>query len=393
MPKAEVVLSSLAHEYPVDAQDAAFLKLYTNDPPLNAIFANFHWRLNGLFNFMNVKQVRGGHYNADQSRELIDLIAEIHDVRTTLARVDIKIELRADYQDVVDECSAFLVPSGGSAIPDGFTVNIERYDAVFSVPNEVTRPTSKKEDAPKPVLVGEGAFAFVYKYADEDYGFNIAMKVAKRGISERDLERFTKEYQILKSLSFPYIVEAYSYDESKNRYTMEYCDSTLDEYIRKNNDKISWTTRKRIALQFLYGINYLHLKKVMHRDISRRNILVKHYDLGAVVVKLSDFGLYKGEESEYTKVDSSLKGTIIDPTLSTFKDFDYTNDIYAVGLILSYIFTGKVPLNSATGAVARLVAKCTDHTVSNRYPSVADIIAAVDALPAPVAANSVDTPA
>jgi tRNA A-37 threonylcarbamoyl transferase component Bud32 len=393
MADAEVVLSTLAREFPVDGQDAAFLNLYKEDPPLNAIFANFHGRLNGLFNFLNVKQARGGHYNADQSRELIDLVAEIRDVRTTLARVGIKMELRADYQSAVDECSAFLVPSGGSPIPDGFTINIDRFDPVFSTPDDVARPDTKEADAPKPVMVGQGSFANVYKYVDSYYGFNVALKVAKRDLLDRDLERFRKEYAILKSLRFPYIVEVYAYDESKNRYTMEFCDTTLDEYIKKNNDKMWWSTRKRIALQFLYGINYLHSKQVMHRDISRRNVLVKLYDRGAVVVKLSDFGLYKGEESEYTKVDSSLKGTIIDPTLSTFKDFNYTNDIYAVGLILSFIFTGKVPLNSATGAVQPIVAKCTDHIVANRYGSVAEIIAEVDALPAPETPNASETPA
>lgn len=256
----------------------------------------------------------------------------------------------------------------------------ERFEPVFSSPTEVARADSARAGLPKPVQVGEGAFAHVYKYADEVYGFNVAMKVAKREISEREIERFKMEFEIMKSLSFPYVVEVYSYDETRNSYTMEYCDTTLDEYIRKNNDRLSWSTRKRIALQFLYGINYLHTKRVMHRDISRRNILVKKYDLDAVVVKLSDFGLHKGEDSEYTQVDSSLKGTILDPTLGSFKDFGYTNDIYAVGLILTYIFTGRAPLNSATGPLQDVVAKCTDHSVSKRYASVAEIIAAVDAL-------------
>ena len=167
----------------------------------------------------------------------------------------------------------------------------------------------------------------------------------------------------------------------------------LSQYIRKNNDKVTWNTRKRIALQFLYGINYLHAKKVMHRDISRRNVLVKLYDVGALVVKLSDVGLHKSEGSEYAQVDSSLKGTIIDPTLNSLKEFDYINDIYAVGLILSYIFAGRVPLNSATGAVQVIVARCTDHIVGNRYASVTEIIAAVDVLPAPEERNMSETPA
>jgi len=398
MPNVQAVFNVLAQEFPPAGQDPAFLALYKEDPPLNAIFANFHSRLNHLFHFMNVKQERGGpmgggHYNAEESRDLLELIGEIREIRMTLARADIRIELRADYQAALDECTSFLVRSGGSPIPEGLKIDIDRFDAVFSAPDDVATPNTKEAAAPKPVMVGVGSFANVYKYEDSYYGFNVAMKVAKRDLSERELERFRNEYALLKRLSFPYIVQAYAYDEAKNSYTMEFCDTTLDEYIKKNNDKMTWSTRKRIALQFLYGINYLHSKQVMHRDISRKNVLVKRYDKGAVVVKLSDFGLYKGEESEFTKIDSSLKGTIIDPTLGSFKSFSYTNDIYAVGHILSYTFTGKTPLNSATGAVEVIVAKCTDHTVVNRYRNISEIIAAVDGLSVRQSGSSRETPA
>jgi hypothetical protein len=107
------------------------------------------------------------------------------------------------------------------------------------------------------------------------------------------------------------------------------------------------------------------------------------HDLGAVTVKLSDFGLHKSPESEFTKIDSSMKGTVLDPTLERFADFKPTNDIYAVGHVLSYIFTGRSGLDAALGAVRQVVHKCTDNEVSNRYPTVADVIAAVDALADP----------
>ena len=114
----------------------------------------------------------------------------------------------------------------------------------------------------------EGSFAFVHKYVDETYGLTIAVKRAKAGISERDRRRFRKEYELMTELSFPYIVRAYAWDDTRDSFTMEYCDETLGEYVQRVNQSLAWGTRKRIALQFLYGLNYLHAMGILHRDIS-----------------------------------------------------------------------------------------------------------------------------
>ena len=66
-------------------------------------------------------------------------------------------------------------------------------------------------------------------------------------------------------MSFPYIVEVYQYDETRNEYEMEFYDETLRKYIGTRNSNLAFATRKRIALQFLYGLNYIHSQGFLHR--------------------------------------------------------------------------------------------------------------------------------
>lgn len=227
-------------------------------------------------------------------------------------------------------------------------------------------------------MVGEGSYAIVFSYVDPDYGIKFAVKRAKRKISERDLHRFKREFDVMKSLSFPYVIEVYQYDEDRNEYRMEFCDETLRTYISKRNSKLSMAFRKRIALQFLYGINYIHSRGLLHRDISLQNVLLKVYASGAVLVKLSDFGLVKDLSSTFTRTQTEMRGTIRDPALHSFKDYGIVNEIYSVGWVLSYIFTGREALSTGSDQVSMIVEKCTANKIEDRYQDIFTLISDVE---------------
>lgn len=389
MEQRDLVLDDLLRTY-ADSASNAFARLYSGDHHVAVAwaFASMHERLNGLLRFLNSK-LYNRHYNAAESRGLLDLIAEIRDVTRTLARIGINMRLREDYEHVLEECAAFLVPSGGSAIPDDFKeIAVERFAPVFLTDVALPKGVGDQRERPKLILVGEGSFAHVHKFVDPAYGITVAQKTAKKDLRPRDLARFRAEFEIMKGLSFPNVVEVYAYDETANSYTMEFCDITLAEHIQRNNASLSWTARKRIALQFLYGVYYLHRKNVLHRDISRKNVLIRRYDEGAVQVKLSDFGLHKGPESDCTRADTSMKGTIVDPALESFKDFEVVNDIYAVGHVLLFIFTGRTALGRTSDDIQRVIQRCTDNDPAQRFQTVREVIAAVEVLTDPASAGS-----
>lgn len=380
MKKEQLILKAFVEEIdtPLQARYGRLYKGYGEE--FDKIFAYFHQEFDSYFDFLNQKNNINKHYNAHESRMLMKLFDEFEELQYSLDEVGTSVVLDDSYKKAIETCRTFLTGSGGSTIPDDFTaIQLKKFEPVFTLPAKVVVVQSAQNKY-KLNLVGQGAFATVQKYRDSHYDRVFALKQAKKNLEARELERFKYEFKLLKKLSFPYILEVYSYDEANDRYTMEYCDFTLDEYIRNNGQKIPFSARKKLALQFLYGINYLHHKDILHRDISYKNILLKKYDFNALILKLSDFGLAKETSSDFTKTDSEIKGTIIDPALDSFKDYNLNNEIYSIGFILLYIFTNKKSLPSKNGGIVDIVNRCVERTVSERYKNVEEIINAVDAL-------------
>jgi len=99
-----------------------------------------------------------------------------------------------------------------------------------------------------------------------------------------------------------------------------------------------------------------------------------------VLVKLSDFGLVKDLNFQYTRTRSELRGTIRDPLLENFRDYNVSNEIYATGWVLGFIFTGRESLALNAGTVSDIVRKCVDHDPEQRYATVRELIADVESL-------------
>lgn len=385
----ELMLADLKARYLEQPSSAAFDRLYEDDDEFGHMFSVLHKKLNEHFAGINGRAKTTHHYWADPSRELLSLIDEINSDLYDLKRTGVEVEFSAAYQDVLERCEPWLSPSGGSAVPDDFEqIELVKYERVF-VRRTDSVTLGDRQDRARLSMVGEGSYAHVYSYVDSEYGKKFAVKRAKRGLSERDLERFKREFAIMKSLSFPYVVEVYRYDEDRDEYRMEFCEETLRAYVHSRNSTLTFASRKRIALQFLYGLNYLHLQNLLHRDISFQNVLVKVYGAGAVLVKLSDFGLVKDQASDFTLTQTELRGTIRDPQLENLKSYNVLNEIYAIGWVLSYIFTGREALRHDGSEVASIVRRCTDPDQSHRYQTVLEVIADVEAL----SATPTDAPA
>ena len=191
-------------------------------------------------------------------------------------------------------------------------------------------------------LIGEGSYAKVFKYEDNVYQKTFVLKRAKTNLSSKELERFKREYEQMKTLNSPYVVEVYSFNESKYEYIMEYMDLNLEKFIMLNNGKLSFSRRKNISLQIIKGFKYIHSMGLLHRDICPKNILVRKYD-DVEVFKISDFGLVKIPESNLTSINTEYKGYFNDPELRLdgFSSYSIAHEMYAITRVIYYVMTGK----------------------------------------------------
>lgn len=338
------------------------------------LLAILHQEFNRLFKFMYSKTNR--HYNAGESRALIEYIKLYEDMKYVLKESPYSFEITNDYAKLIEKCKAFLQESNGSPIPDDLpAITLVEYEPIFELQQLVKVPEVFAERKYPIKLIGEGSYAKVFKYKDEFYNKYFVIKRADKDLTPKELLRFKKEYDVMKELHSPYVLEVYRYDSEKNEYYAEYADDSLYDYIKKNNTTLSKEKRRNIVNQIFRCFSYIHSKGYLHRDISFTNVLLIHYD-DVSVVKLSDFGLVKDKTSTLTSIESELKGSLNDRNLEVigFGNYSMVHETFALTRLILFIMTGKYNLeNIKDEKIKGFVMKGIDPDTNKRYQSVEEL--------------------
>lgn len=369
-------LENKKQEYGVDNVNG-FIDLYDNieNSRLKIIFSKMHFEINSLFKYLN-QRLGTSHYTAFESRKLIKWIDEIYEIQSNLKRTDLEFSVDSYYQDIFEKCSEFLCESGGSPIPAEFKkINLILIEPIFIIHNMTKVISSKTTTLYPTTLIGKGSYGQVFKYKDDYYNKYFVIKRANSDLTEKEYKRFKLEYEEMKKLNSPYIVEVYRFDDDKHEYIMEYIDYTLYKYITTNNNKLTKVERKNIALQILKAFEYIHSKEILHRDISLTNILVKKYD-NLNVIKISDFGLVKIQDSNLTSLDTEVKGSLNDPYLKVygFKNYNIAHETYALTRIIYFVMTGRIQVEKFDNeAMKEFVLRGLNKDLEKRYQSISDI--------------------
>lgn len=127
---------------------------------------------------------------------------------------------------------------------------------------------------------------------------------------------------------------------------LELCDGTLKDVIDGKYEGAPLPSKLEVLYQIAKGLDYIHEKNIIHRDVKPPNILISKHS----VIKLSDFGFCKKLDAESSSSVSGVKGTLI-WTAPELQDFNYeteepktkatkASDIFATGLVF-FVFLSK----------------------------------------------------
>ncbi|EAH8259188.1 protein kinase family protein [Campylobacter jejuni] len=343
---------------------------------LKLVLSTLHNNIIECFKKMNSRlpstENSNNHYWADDSRKLKFNIELALYLQKEFKDSELSFWIDEYYYNVFKQCLNFLKSSEGSEIPLGMQ-KITIYEAIpiFVKLNSISNPEVNKNYSLD--LIGDGSYAKVYKYYDEFYKHYFALKKLNKKVNDKEIQRFIKEFNIMKQINNPYILKVYSLDENKKEYIMEYVDFTLKEYIHKNNSKLLSDERISLGIQIIKGIKTLWNKNILHRDISLKNILIKQYD-DIVVIKISDFGLVKELNSELTSENTEIKGSLNEISRlqkKGFNNYDKSDEIYALSRVLYFIATGRTNLINTK---CDFLEKGINDNVKNRYNNLDDLM-------------------
>ncbi|AWR22349.1 Stk1 family PASTA domain-containing Ser/Thr kinase [Aurantimicrobium photophilum] len=209
-------------------------------------------------------------------------------------------------------------------------------------------------------LIGSGGMADVYVAHDSVLGRKVAIKVLNEELAanKKFSQRFKQEAKSASSMDHPNIVqvldagETTETDENGVKHTyaflvMEYVDGLeLSKLVARGPLKVPEAIR--VTKELLSAVEFAHNKGIVHRDIKPDNIMLTR----AGKVKVLDFGIARAVAETFDDIatTTSILGTAayFSPEQAQGQKVDIRTDIYAIGIVLFEMLTGKIPFTGDT---------------------------------------------
>ncbi|HEC23072.1 MAG TPA: hypothetical protein ENI95_09155 [Chloroflexi bacterium] len=199
--------------------------------------------------------------------------------------------------------------------------------------------------------IGHGGMADVYRAVQPSIGREVAIKVLPAHFLQDPsfLQRFTREVRVISRLQHPRILPVYDFGEQDGLpyIVMAYMSSgTLADLIKATPGGLSLGETARLIGQIAEGLDFAHEKGIIHRDLKPSNILLDE----KTNAYLSDFGIAKVTEATAQLTGSGIVGTpaYMAPEMAGMGGVTPLVDVYALGVVLFQMLTGKYPYEADT---------------------------------------------
>jgi len=268
-------------------------------------------------------------------------------------------------------------------------------------------------------LIGRGGMGEVYRAEDLKLDQDVALKFLPEKLVQDGaaLARFHREVRIAREISHPNVCRVFDIGEANGVpfISMEYVDGEDLSTLLRRIGRLPQDKAVEIARQLCAGIAVAHDHGVLHRDLKPSNVMLD--DRGKI--RIMDFGL-AGVATEIQGAEvSSGTPAYMAPEQLAAKEVTIQSDIYALGLVLYEIFTGKRAFEAKTIAdlvrqrerssptnpselvqdldplVVRVIRRCLEAEPEKRPKSALDVAAALpggDPLAAALAAGETPSP-
>lgn len=202
--------------------------------------------------------------------------------------------------------------------------------------------------------LGGGGYGKVYLVQHKELPVRYALKLLNRQLSddERFIERFKREAGILQRFFHPYSVPLRDFgrtDDGLYYMAMDYAEGDRLDVLISERGAFDLATVLTLMDQILEVMEAAHRAGIIHRDIKPDNIVVQTDEQGQRTIKMLDFGIAKLKEQMVSSTRTLEGATIGTPQYMAPEqaagevELDHRVDIYAAGVLMYEMITGKVP--------------------------------------------------
>jgi len=262
--------------------------------------------------------------------------------------------------------------------------------------------------------LGQGGMGEVYKATDLLLEQTVALKFLPERLTrdESALDRFRNEVRLARQISHPNVCRVYDLGEINGEMflTMEYIDGENLGSLLRRIGQLPAAKAVEFARRLCAGLAAAHDKGVIHRDLKPANIMVDAR--GQVLI--TDFGLAAVEDRVRPEDIRSGTPAYMAPEQLSGRTVTARSDLYALGLVLHEMFTGRPPFAAKSlddlealqragvshvagvdEAVSRVISRCLEAEPNRRPPGALAVAAALpggDPLAAALAAGETPSP-